>query len=516
MFPLIRAISFLVILHLASITTVQAARLDTSTSGAILSLTLKDAVTQALENNVSISIEKFNSKVKAESITESESEFDLTFGADLSTNEKNEQLASSTTSTRDTSETENLDFDLSLTQKLATGADYELNFTSSRDETNSSRATLNPAYSSELELSLTQPILKDYGVDLNKRNIYIAKNNVAISDFEFKSKVIDIISDVENFYWDLVFSIDDLEVKKKSLERARDLERRVKAQVAVGIMAPIETLQAESEVASREELLLAAQDLIKDDEDNLKNILNINFESAEGIKAIVPAEHPEVIVDEIAIDEAIKKALSQRPDYLAKKRELENQDILVKYRENQIYPSVDLVGSLGLNGLSGDGTGKFQGGYGDTLSDTLSGDYYNWEVGIKLSYPLGNRSAKSQLTASRLQKAQLLLSMKNLEKDIIVEARQAIRQIKTDTKRIQASEAARKLAKEKLKAEEKKFKVGLSTSFNVLEFQEDLAEMQRNELKAIIDFNKSKTHLRQALATTLENHNIKLQEEEDF
>jgi outer membrane protein TolC len=267
-------------------------------------------------------------------------------------------------------------------------------------------------------------------------------------------------------------------------------------------------------VASREELLLAAQDLIKDNEDKLKNILNMDFDSTEGIKSIVPAEHPKVITDEITIDEAIKKALSQRPDYLAKKRELENQNILVKYRENQIYPSVDLVGSLGLNGLSGEGTGKYQGDYGDSLSDTLSGDYYNWEVGIKLSYPLGNRSAKSQLTASRLEKAQLLLSIKNLEKDIIIETRQAIRQIKTDAKRLQASEVAEKLAEEKLRAEEKKFKVGLSTSFNVLEFQEDLAEQQRNELKAIIDFNKSKIRLRRALATTLENHNIKLQEED--
>ena len=515
MFPSVRAISFLVIFHFAA-TTAQAAKLDASTSGTILSLTLKDAVAQALENNVSISIEKFNSKIKAEGITESESEFDLTFGADLSTDEKTKQLASTASSSRNTSETENLDFDLSLTQKLATGADYELNFTNSRDETNSTSATLNPTYSSELELSLTQPILKDYGVDLNKRNIYIAKNNVAISDFEFKSKVIDIISDVENSYWDLVFSIDDLEVKKKSLERARHLARSVQAQVAVGMMAPIETLQAESEVASREELLLAAQEVVKDNEDELKNILNINFEPTESAKAIVPAEHPEVITNEITADEAIKKALSQRPDYLAKKRELENQDILVKYRENQIYPSVDLVGSLGLNGLSGDGTSKYQGGYGDALSDTLSGDYYNWEVGVKLSYPLGNRSAKSQLAASRLEKAQLLLSIKNLEKDIIVEARRAIRQIRTDAKRIQASKVAEKLAEERLKTEEKKFRVGLSTSFNVLEFQEDLAEKQRNELEAVIGFNKSKIRLRQALATTLESHSVKLLEEGGF
>jgi outer membrane protein TolC len=171
---------------------------------------------------------------------------------------------------------------------------------------------------------------------------------------------------------------------------------------------------------------------------------------------------------------------------------------------------------LGLNGLSGDGTSKYQGGYDDALSDTLSGDYYNWEVGVKLSYPLGNRSAKSQLAASRLEKAQLLLSIKNLEKDIIVEARQAVRQIRTDAKRIQASKVAEKLAEERLKTEEKKFRVGLSTSFNVLEFQEDLAEKQRNELEAVIGFNKSKIRLRQALATTLESHNVKLLEEEGF
>ena len=168
-------------------------------------------------------------------------------------------------------------------------------------------------------------MLKNFGIDLNKRNIYIAKNEVNISDYEFEGKVIDIISNVENVYWDLVFRIKDLEVKKKSLERAKDLERRVKAQVSVGTMAEIETLQAQSEVASRNESLLVAQNLIQDTEDILKNILNINYGSDVGLKAIHPSDRPEMVIEEINLNNAIKETLLNRPDYLGKQKELENK-----------------------------------------------------------------------------------------------------------------------------------------------------------------------------------------------
>ncbi len=487
-------------------------------------LSLRDAVTRTLASNVSIAVEEYNSKVKTENIAEGESEFDPTFEINLSTEEGTKQQAGAFSSP-DKSRNKNRNWNLSLTQKFVTGTDYELSFTNDRNKTNSTTAGLNPSYTSELDLSITQPLLKNFGIDLNKRNIYIAKNEVNISDYEFEGKVIDIISNVENVYWDLVFRIKDLEVKKKSLERAKDLERRVKAQVSVGTMAEIETLQAQSEVASRNESLLVAQNLIQDTEDILKNILNVNYGSDVGLKAIHPSDRPEMVIEEINLNNAIKETLLNRPDYLGKQKELENKNILVKYRENQLYPTVDLVGSLGLNGLSGNavnvtsgtftGRSKYGGNYGQALSDTLSTEYFNWEIGVNFSYPLGNRSAKSQLSASRLEKAQLILSIRDIEKGIIVEVREAVRQLKTDIKRIHASKVARKLAEEKLKAEEKKFEVGLSTSFNVLKFQEDLAEEQGNEIKALIDYNKSKIRLRQVMATTLKANDIKLQPKEN-
>ena len=482
-------------------------------------LSLKDAIIRTLSNNVSIAVESFNSKVKKETIIESLSEFDATLGLELSTGRKTQQLASAFSSPN-RMENDNDNWDLSLSQKLVTGADYQFDFTNNRNKTNSKTAGLNPSYSSEFQFSLTQPLLKNFGVDLNKRNIHIANNDVDISDYEFKAKAIDVVSDVENTYWDFVFTLGDLEVKQKSLERAKDLQKRVKAQVLVGIMAPIETLQAESEVASREEFLLTAQDVIEDNQDKLKNILNIDFSSPEGLSPIYPSSEANVLMEDFNFNEIVKMALANRPDYLAKKKDLENKDILVKYQENQIYPSVDLVGSLGINGLSGEAititSGTFQGkssyggSYGNSLSDALSTKYYNWEFGVKFSYPLGNRSAKSKLSASRLEKAQSILSIKGLEKKIILEVRESARQLKTDSKRIKAANVAKKLADEKLKAEEKKFEVGLSTSFNVLKFQEDLAEAQSNVIKTIIDYKQSRIRFRKSTASTLKHHDVTL------
>ena len=488
-----------------------------------LVLSLKDAIIRTLSNNISIQVESFNNKIKKESVAESLSEFDATLGLELSTGRKTQQLASAFSSPN-RMENDNDNWDLSLSQKLITGANYQFDFTNNRNKTNSETAGLNPSYRSEFQLSLTQPLLKNFGIDLNKSNVHIANNKVDISENEFKTKVIAVVSEIENTYWDFVFSLKDLEVKQKSLERAKDLQRLVKSQVLVGTLAPIETLQAESEVASREEFLLTAQDAIEDNQDKLKNILNIEFLSSEGLKPIYPSTPANIQIEEIDIKESMKMALANRPDYLGKKKDLENKDILVKYQENQIYPSVDLVGSMGLNGLSGEaitiaagtfqGTSAFGGNYGNALTDSLSTNYYDWEIGVKFSYPLGNRAAKSKLSTSRLEKAQLILGIKDLEKEIILDIREAVRQLKTDSKRIKAATVAKQLAEEKLKAEEKKFEVGLSTSFNVLEFQEDLAEAQSNEIKTILDYKQSRIRFRRSTASTLKYHDVTLSAKE--
>jgi outer membrane protein len=488
-----------------------------------LELSLQDVIANTLKSNVSIAVQEFQSKIRKEEIITQESEFDPSLSFEAKLEDSTEQSGSAFADPLVVKTRRHI-WEVGFDQKLALGTQYGISFLGQRDRTNSTFAGLNPQFTTRAEINLTQPLLKNFGFDINKSNILIAKNNLNISDFDFKNKVIEVIADAENVYWDLVFSREDLKVHQKSVGRARDLERRVKAQVEVGTMAPLEILQAQSEVASREEAVIQARKLIQDNQDNLKNILNISFDSPEGMKEIRPLDSPKFLVEApVPLKESISTALKMRPDYLTKKKELDNKNIQVKFNENQLYPSLDLVGSFGLNGISGTAipvrnfnppplttTNPFGGSYGKSIGNAFSGDYPSWEAGLVFKYPLGNRAARSRLTVSKLETAQLLMDIKDLEKTIVVEVREAVRQINTDKKRVQASRIARRLAKEKLIAEEKKFEVGLSTSFEVLQFQTDLAEEQSKELKAVIDFNKSKIKLRKVLATTLEKYNIQM------
>lgn len=490
-----------------------------------LQLSLTEVIQTTLKNNIAIAVQEYNSRIRRQNIITNEADFDPSVNAEFRHQDQTTPIASAFANPA-VQETDQQRFQVGINQRLYLGTQYEMFYENLRDTTNSVFAGLNPQYTSRFEINITQPILKNFGVDVNKTNIYVARNNLSISQYDFKRQVIDIITQAENVYWDLVFSQEDLKVKQQSVQRARDLEERVRAQVEVGTMAPLEILQAQAEVAAREEDVINAEKLIEDNEDNLKNILNIQFDSEKGTKNIEPLDAPEYDPEaKIDLNAAIRMAIENRPDYLAQKKELESRNIQVEFNENQLYPSLDLVASYSLNGLSGDAqaislgggparTTQFGGTFGRGLERAWSTDFDSWTAGLVFSYPLGNRAAESQLTAAKLEVAKLLLDIKDLEKTIIVETREAVRQFETAIKRVQAARVARRLAKETLEAELKKFEVGLSTSFEVLEFQTDLAEQQSRELLAIIDFNKARINFRKVVGNTLDHHSIQLADEQ--
>ena len=497
-------------------------RLTLDDGSKILSLSLREVVERTLQSNISIAVQDYQSRIKKEEIIEKKADFDHNIFGEFKARGTRRQLASTFANPNVTNNLSHL-WQIGVHKKFVMGTEYEVTYEAQRDTTNSLFTGLNPQYSSELILTITQPLLKGFGIDTNKKDIYIANNNLDISDYEFRDKVIEIIAEAENVYWDLVFSIDNLKVKRQSIDRARELEERVKAQVKVGVLAPLDILQASSEVASREEAVLDAEKSIQDNEDKIKNIINIPFDSVDGVKAIRPLDRPKFIASQpVDLAVSIKTAIEQRPDYQIKKKELDNKKILVKYNKNQTYPTLDLVGSFGLNGISGNAVdlvtfgseaatqSKFGGNFGQGLQNMFDPDYRTWEMGFNVKYPLGNRAAKSRLSASRLEVSQLLLDIKDKERSIILEVREAARQINTDVKRVHAAKISRQLAEETLNAEEKKFEVGLSTSFQVLEFQTDLAEEQTKELEAIVDYNKSHIKLRKIIASTLDEYNIRL------
>ncbi|MDX1763108.1 MAG: TolC family protein [bacterium] len=483
-------------------------------------LTLAAALQLALKNNLSIAIERVNPEISEQQIIQEESVFDPTASAILS-KDRSVRQTSSALALPPRNQTENIDWDAGLSKGWVTGTETDLRFTNNRTDTNSSFAGLNPAYASDLVLSLTQPLLKDFGIGVNKTGIRIAANNKAISESQFRDSVMAVLLDTETAYWELVYALEALQVNRESLRLAEDFLKITERKVEVGILAPVEILQADTERAAREEGVITAEGALRDAEDRLRNLLNLSEDTRYWDVRLLPIDAP-VLVDETSgLDQALSEAVEKRPDFQQARIDLENRNIQLKYSRNQALPRIDLVASLGVSGLAGDaqavvqGTADpvfspFDGNYSDTLEELKSKDNYNYTIGLQVEYPLGNRYAKSETVVAALEKQKALLALKDLENRIVREVREAHRRIETNRKRVAAAEVARRLAEERLRTETRRFELGLATSHDVLEYQEKLAVARSSELRARIDYRESLVHLEQVKGTLIETKGITL------
>jgi outer membrane protein TolC len=473
-----------------------------------LRLSLREAVLLALKNNLDIAIANYNPKITAEGIITAKAVFDPTFSLTLDANRNVVPTANVLAAGQGipVSKIENRDVNSSLTQQLPFGASYTLSMTNNRYDTNSQFAQppngINPSYKSVLTLSITQNLLKNFGVDVNTAPIKIARNNQAISVTQFRQQANQVITSVHTRYWDLVFAIENLEVQRRSLRLARELEELNKARVRAGVAAPVEVTQAEAQAAAQVQNVILAEKAIKDAEDQLKLI--INFPDGEKIwaRTIIPADAPPFEVAPVNIDASIQEALEKRPEYAAQKLTIQNSDLNLRVARNQLLPSLQLQGNVGLNGLNGSAGGD--------LDRLTSRDFTQWSAALVLTYPLGNRSARSALIQAKLTDDQARTSLLNLKRQIISQVREAVRRIEADVRRVEATRAARVLAEEQLRVEQKRLEAGVTTTFNVLSFQRDLAAAQASEIQAITTYNQDLANLELQKGTILENNHFEL------
>jgi len=413
-----------------------------------------------------------------------------------------------------------------VSQFVPTGGRFYATLSSYKSESNRSFQTINPRYGSTLTFSFSQPLLRNFGLELNRRDIVIARNNRDISEIQFRSVLQDTIYKVEQAYWYLVYSIEDLRVRRQSLELAQDLLAKNKREAEVGTIAPIEILNAEAEVATREADILAAESQVASSQDLLLTILNPP--AAEGkprITEISPSDRPAYEKKTLDLDECLFIAMDNRTDLQISKLDLQNKEVTYSYARNQLLPDLSLSASYWSPGISGtqilyqDGNpltgivvGNVPGGATESLRDAFHLKYKNWSVGLSLSIPLNNFLTRAHFAQIRLNRDQALLRIRNQQQQVFLEIKNAVRDVETDYKRVQAYRVARELAERKLQAEEKKLKVGLTTNYLVLWQQRDLANARSAELKAVIDYNLSLAALDRALGTSLKNKNIRLQE----
>ena len=266
-------------------------------------------------------------------------------------------------------------------------------------------------------------------------------------------------------------------------------------------MAPLDVVQAQSEVAGREEGVIVAENDLREAEDTLKRSIFPGNDPAMWELRVVPTDRPTAEPYPVDVDAATAKALSNRTDVVVARKNLERTDIDVRYARSLTLPQVDLVGSYGGIGIGGtqlvrDSFGgpvvsTVPGGYGDATSAVFANDFPNWRIGFNLSYPILNRSTKANSAQARLAREQVETSLRRLELTVASEVRTAARAVNTNLKRVETSRAARTLQAQRLDAEEKKFAAGMSTNFFVTQAQRDLAQAEVNEVRAIADYRKS-------------------------
>jgi outer membrane protein TolC len=412
------------------------------------------------------------------------------------------------------------DFSASISQVIPSGGAVSLSLSTYKSESNRSFQTINPRYGSTLTLSFSQPLLRNFGPKISRRDIIVAQNNKNISEGQLTSILLDTVFSVEQAYWNLIYAIETLKVKEQSLSLARDLLAKNKREAEIGMIAPIEILSAEAEVATREADILQAEIAVANSEDLLKTVINIEAEESGSLQ-IVPLDEPTQEAREVDLAEALETAVARRPDLEVTRISLKNKELNVTYARNQVLPDLNFYASYWSPGISGTQIlyqddnpltgiviGTAPGGAGAALSDALGLRYNNWSVGLQLNVPVSSLTSRAQYDYYKTSFEQSLVDLAALEQKIFLDVRTSVRAVKTNYRRVLAYQTARGLAENKLAAEEKKLKVGLTTNYVVLQYQRDLADARIAELKALIDYNLALAYLDRSLGKGLEAKNI--------
>ncbi len=458
------------------------------------SVTLRSCIERALADNLEIRFERINPSIAHWGIVQQSGVFDPALAAGISYSD-----ASTPLSAGGESLSRNFNTSLGLTGLLPTGTGYGLTVNDSRSGGTGINDYL---YTGALTLSLSQPLLKNFGLDANLAPIRVARKKRDIALQNFALLVMNKITEVSKAYYELVYAIEDHKAKLEDLNRAKQLLEENRKRVQVGVMSPLDVTQAEAGVAEREEAVIIAERAIKDNENALKRLITTDVRSLQG-EVLVPVDYPLVEMVEADLVRSTRTALEQRPDFIAAKHELERRNILVQYTRNQLWPELDLQASYSMNGLTYTGF--------DTLTARqLGNDTPAWGVGIAIRFPLGNRQARANYNIARLDREQALLTLKQLEQDIVVQVDNAVGRLQTNLKRVEATRAASRLAEESLQAEQTKLRAGTSTSFLVLQAQSQLAAARSAEIRARADYSESLVELARVEGTTLQKNNIVL------
>ena len=484
-----------------------------------LRLSLGDAVNTAVQQNLGIQIQTFESQIAAQNHRGEYGLFDFIAAADVETSSDRNP----TTSTFIASGSRATNANASVNQIIPTGGQYSFGFTNSRRSVTGGGTFVNPSYNSGLQFSFLQPLLRDFGVDITRRGITIARNNLGITRGEFQNRVMDAVHLVEQAYLDLIYARRNVEVVKESLFLARDQQRITQIRIDVGAAAPLDILQPRVQVATTEETLVGAVALVRDAEDRLRALLNLPQE--EWDRPIIPTEdNVEYQPMTVDLNTAVQQALANRPEITQQRLITDNSRVQALFARNQTLPTVDFELGYNLGGLAGrtlelDADGEPTGrvlstGYTDAVGQIFSQDFPSWNVGFNLGLPVLNINARAQARAAQLDLQQSRALESQTRQTIAIDVRAAARQIDEFARTIAASRAARDAAERNVDAARRRYENGMATNFEVLQVQQQLADARVRELFSLVGYRKAVAAYHRAVGDILEVRGVQLAADE--
>jgi len=484
-----------------------------------LRLSLDEALSTAMTQNLGVQIQQYDNRIAGQNLRGSYGLFDWIASARA-------QQSSNETPTSNpftASAQRNTVLDASVNQIIPTGGQYSIGWSNSRSSITGGQNFVSPQYRSGIGLSFNQPLMRDFGVDITRRGITIARNNLDITEESFRTGVMNTVHSVEQAYLDLIYARRAVEVVKESLFLARDQARITQIRIDVGASAPLDILQPRVQIATTEESLVGAVANVRDAEDRLRALLNLP--ESEWDRPIIPTGDVSFEPMAINVEQAVSQALANRPEMNQQKLTTDNLRVQALYLKNQTLPTLDLDLSYNLAGLAGrrlelDENGQPTGGiestpYSDTLSQVFGLDFPSWTVGLNFGVPILNIGAKANARAAELDLEQSRSVQDQTKQNIAVEVRAAARAVDTFARAIAASRAARDAAERNVEAERRRYENGMTTNFQVLEVQQQLSDSRVRELAALVNYNKAVAAYHRAVGDILEARNVRLVEPEE-
>ena len=467
-----------------------------------LPLTVDEAVRMALDNNVDLRADRLDPQISDTRVAAAVGAFKPTLSSSVQRNSQIQPPQNFLIPTP--TDTSVITSSVGLNQRLSRfGTSYNVTWNATHTDSNSVLNSYNPLVQSGLSLGVSQPLLRDFGIDNARQQLATSRINRDIAGTRLRESLVHTTASVKTAYWNLASAIANVEARRSALDLAQELTRVNKAKVDVGQSPALDLLSAQAEVAADQEQLIIAETAVRQAEDRLRLLIFDTTDREIWSVKIEPVDSPPVGTLTPDLDAAVTTALRDRADLLRARKDIDTSATTVKYASNQRLPDVRANVTYTASGLGGTQvlrSGGFPGtvvgagavtDFGNVLNQLFTRDYPTWVVGVSVSYPIGQTSEDAAYARARLERTQADERLKGAEARAIQQVRDAAWKIEMNAKRVETTRVARDLADQRLDAERKLFEVGMSTSFLVIQAQRDLAQAKQNELAAVLAYDLS-------------------------